>query len=121
MVQALHQGGILPFKSMVADCLYGNSPDFWTACEACVGTVAFVATPADTRCWLQPLATATHTSTYKGEPRTKRVAVPDRGPCTVAPLPHAIPATFWDPRPRSQGTKGPPPSQFPTKPTQPGT
>ncbi|HEU0049914.1 MAG TPA: hypothetical protein VFQ43_20160, partial [Nitrososphaera sp.] len=49
----------LPFKSMVADCLYGNSPDFWAACEACVGTVAFVATPADTRGWLQPLATTT--------------------------------------------------------------
>ncbi len=63
MVQALHQAGILPFKYIVADCLYGNSPDFWAACEACVGTVAFVATPADTRGWLQPLATTTHTST----------------------------------------------------------
>jgi hypothetical protein len=55
----------LSFKYIVVDCLYGNSPEFWAACEACVSTVAFVATPADTRCWLQPLATTTHTYTYK--------------------------------------------------------
>src|ERR671926_422989 len=29
MVRALHEAGILPFKYIVADCLYGNSPDFW--------------------------------------------------------------------------------------------
>jgi SRSO17 transposase len=63
MVRTLHEAGVLSFRYIVADCLYGNSPDFWAACEACIGTVAFVATPADTRCWLQPLATATHTST----------------------------------------------------------
>ena len=49
LVQGLHQAGVLSFKYIVADCLYGNSPDFWAACAACVGTVAFVATPADTR------------------------------------------------------------------------
>src|SRR5919197_3760008 len=65
MVQDLYSARVLPFKYVVADCLYGNSPDFWAACEACVGTVAFVATPADTRCWLQPLATTTQTYTYK--------------------------------------------------------
>jgi SRSO17 transposase len=61
MVQGLHRASVLPCKYIVADCLYGNSPDFWAACEAWVGTVAFVAPPAETRCWLQPLATTTHT------------------------------------------------------------
>ena len=89
------------------DCLYGNSPDFWAACEACVGTVAFVATPADTRCWLQPLATTTHTYTSKGALRTKRVAVTDTPPSTVAALAHALPTTFWYRRTVSEGTKGP--------------
>src|ERR687886_364337 len=107
MVQALHQAGILPFRYIVADCLYGNSPDFWAACEACVGTVAFMATPADTRGWLQPLATTTHTSTYKGKQRSKRVAVPATPPSTVAEVAHAIPATFWYRRTVSEGTKGP--------------
>jgi SRSO17 transposase len=107
MVQELHQAGILPFKYIVADCLYGNSPDFWAACETCVGTVAFVATPADTRGWLQPLATTTQTYTYKGEPRTKRVAVTDMPPSTVAEVARAIPATFWYRRTVAEGTKGP--------------
>jgi hypothetical protein len=107
MVQALHQGGILPCKSIVAACLYGTSPDFWTVCEACGGTVAFVATPADTRCWLQPLATTTHTSTYKGELRTKRGAGTATPPSTVAEVAHAIPATFWYRRTVSEGTQGP--------------
>jgi SRSO17 transposase len=107
MVQELHQAGILPFKYIVADCLYGNSPDFWAACEACVGTVAFVATPADTRGWLQPLATTLHPYPYKGAQRTKRVAVPDTPPGTVAELAHAIPAMFWYRRTVSEGTKGP--------------
>jgi SRSO17 transposase len=108
MVQALHHAGGLPFKYIVADCLYGNSPDFWAACEACVGTVAFVATPADTRGWPQPLATTTHTYTYKGEQRTKRVAVtPAKAPCTVAALAQTIHPTFWSQRTVSEGTKGP--------------
>ena len=107
MVRDLHHAGVLPFKYIVADCLYGNSPDFWAACETCVGTVAFVATPADTRCWLQPLATTPHTYTSKGAQRTKRVAVTDTPPGTVAALAHAIPATFWYRRTVSEGTKGP--------------
>src|SRR5215470_1232005 len=108
MVQALHQAGVLPFKYIVADGLYGHSPDFWAACEACVGTVAFVATPADTQGWLQPVATTTHTYTYRGEQRTKRrAAAPAPAPCTVAALAQAIPATFWYRRTVSEGTKGP--------------
>ena len=107
MVQALHQAGILPFKYIVADCLYGNRPDFWAACEACVGTVACVATPADTRGWLQPLATTWHSYPYKGAQRTKRVTVTDTPPSTVAALAHAIPATFGYRRTVAEGTKGP--------------
>jgi len=107
MVRTLHEAGGLSFRYIVADCLYGNSPDFWAACEACIGTVAFVATPADTRCWLQPLATTTHTYTYKRERRTKRVAVTAMPPSTVAEVAHAIPATFWYRRTVSEGTKGP--------------
>jgi SRSO17 transposase len=108
MVRALHEASVLSFKYIVADCLYGNSPDFWAACEACVGTVAFVATPADTQCWLEPLATAMHTYTYKGEARTQRRPTASApAPGTVAALAQAIPATFWYRRTVSEGTKGP--------------
>jgi SRSO17 transposase len=108
MVQNLYCASVLPFKYLVADGLYGHSPDCWEACAAWIGTVAFVATPADTRCWLQPLATTTPTSTYKGEQRTKRIAAaPATAPCTVAARAQAIPTTFWDRRTVSEGTKGP--------------
>ena len=53
MLQAIAQEGLLPFKYVVADCLYGNSPDFLDAVDACVGVTALVAIPAETRCWLQ--------------------------------------------------------------------
>jgi SRSO17 transposase len=108
MVRALHHGGVLPFRYIVADCLYGNSPDFWAACEACVGTVAFLAIPEDTRCWLQPVATQSHTYTYRGKQRTKRVvAPPDTPPRTVAALAREIGTTFWYRRTVSEGSKGP--------------
>jgi SRSO17 transposase len=75
MLQAIAQEGLLPFKYLVADCLYGNSPDFLDAIDACVGVTAFVAIPADTRCWLQAPRTTHKTYTYKGEERSKRVVI----------------------------------------------
>jgi SRSO17 transposase len=108
MVHELHAAGILPFRYIVADCLYGNSPEFWAACEACVGTVACVAIPEDTRCWLQPLATQLHTYTYRGETRTKRVVAPlDTPPRTVAKIARELSVTGWYRRTVSEGAKGP--------------
>src|SRR5256714_480483 len=78
-------GGRLPFKHIVADWLYGNSPTFLDAIEACVGITAFVAIPSETRCWLQRPRTADKRYRYKGEARAKRVVVaPDSAPRTVA-------------------------------------
>jgi hypothetical protein len=79
-----------------------------------VGTVAFVATPADTQGWLPPVATTTHTYRYKGEQRTKRQALAP-APSTVVALAQAIPPTFWYRRTVSEGTKGPITSEFARK------
>jgi SRSO17 transposase len=62
MVRGLHESGTVPFRSMTADGLSGNRPEFWAACEACVGPVACVAVPEATRCWLAPVATTTQSS-----------------------------------------------------------
>jgi SRSO17 transposase len=108
MVQALAQEGLLPFKYVVADCLYGNSPAFWDAIEACVGVSAFVAIPAETRCWLQRPRTEDRTYTYKGAVRVKRVAVaPSNVPRSVAAVAAGLPASSWYRRTVSEGTKGP--------------
>ena len=53
MLQAIAHERLLPFKYVVADCLYGNSPDFLAAVDACVGGMTFVAIPSETRCWRQ--------------------------------------------------------------------
>ena len=108
MLQALAQEALLPFKYVVADCLYGNSPDFLDAVDTCIGVTAFVAIPAETRCWLQAPRTTDKTYTYKGEARTKRVVVdPAHEPCTVAALAARLPPSSWYRRQVSEGTKGP--------------
>jgi SRSO17 transposase len=108
MLQAIVQEGLLPFKYVVADCLYGNSPDFLDAVDACVGVTTFVAIPADTRCWLQAPRTAEQTYRYRGEVHTKRMVVaPANAPCTVAALAARLPASSWYQRQVSEGTKGP--------------
>jgi SRSO17 transposase len=87
MLRRIAREGLLPFKYVVADCLYGQSPDFLDAVDACVGITTFVAIPADTRCWLQRPRTAEQPYRYKGEERSKRVVVaPAHDTCTVATL-----------------------------------
>src|SRR5215510_12961390 len=73
MLRALRDEGMLPFKYVVADCLYGNSPALLAAVEEAGGTIYFVSIPADTRCWLHSPVMATKQYTYKGEKRTKRL------------------------------------------------
>src|SRR5919198_3508659 len=75
MLQAIAHEGLLPFKYLVADCLYGNSPDFWDAVDACVGVTALLAVPSETRCWLQRPQTTDKHYRYKGEARAKRMVV----------------------------------------------
>jgi SRSO17 transposase len=108
MVQTIAAEGLLPFKYLVADCLYGNSPAFWDAIEACVGVTAFVAIPAETRGWLQRPPTADTPYRYKGEARSKRVVVaPDNAARPVAAMAASLPASSWYRRTVSEGTKGP--------------
>jgi SRSO17 transposase len=97
----------------VADCLYGNSPDFLDAVDACVGLTALVAISSETRCWLQRPQTADKRYMYKGEARAKPVVVaPPHAPCSVAAVAASLPASRWYQRQVSVGTKGPIVSAF---------
>ncbi len=53
MFQELQHQETLPFRYVVADTIYGNSPEFIEAVEKCNGTIYFVSIPADTQCWLR--------------------------------------------------------------------
>jgi len=108
MLHALRQEGLLPFKYVVADGLYGQSPDFLDAVDACIGVTTFVAIPAETHCWLQRPQTEDKTSTYKGDVRAKRVVVASTdASSSVAALAACLPASRWYRRRVSEGTKGP--------------
>jgi len=108
MLQAIAHEGLVPFRYVVADCLYGNSPDFLDAVDACVGVTTFVAIPSETRCWLQRPRTEDKTYTYKGDVRSKRVVVvPTNAPSAVAAVAASLPASSWYQRTVSEGTKGP--------------
>src|SRR5438132_11335471 len=108
MVTAIRSEGRLPFKYLVADCLYGNSPDFLDAIDACVGVTSLVSIPSDTRSWLQRPVTTEKTSKYKGAMRSQRVVAPEVvAPLTVAALAQSLPSSGWYRRRVSEGTKGP--------------
>src|SRR5262249_44911973 len=108
MLQSIVREGLLPFQYVVADCLYGHSPNFLDAVDACIGGTTCVAIPADTRCRLQGPKTTARTSRYKGAARAKRVVIaPATDACTVAALAARLPASAWDRRPVAEGTKGP--------------
>src|SRR5216683_4337462 len=108
MLQAIRSQGRLPCKYLVADCLYGNSPDFLDAVDSCIGVTSWVSIPADTRCWLQRPLTTEKTSTYRGEIRAKRlVAAETQAPVTVETLAQSLASSCWYRRTVSEGTKGP--------------
>src|SRR5713101_1693101 len=108
MFQAIRSKGRLPFKYLVADCLYGNSPDFLDAVDSCIGVTSLVSIPADTRCWLQRPLTTEKTYTYRGEVRAKRmVAAETQAPGTVETLAQSLASSCWYRRTVSEGTEGP--------------
>src|SRR4029450_10242031 len=108
MLQSLRQEGILPFRYIVADSVYGHSPDFLAALEAWVGTTALVAISSETRWWPQRPATQEQPYRYTGAERTKRHLRPTASaPQSVAALAAALPGWQGDRRAGSGGTKGP--------------
>jgi SRSO17 transposase len=53
LLRALRDEGVLPFKDVVADGLYGPSPALLEAVEDEGSPISFVSIPAETRCWVQ--------------------------------------------------------------------
>jgi hypothetical protein len=92
----------------VADSVYGNSPDFLAAIDACVGATALVSISSETRCWPQRPATQEQAYRDKGAERAKRHLRPTAvAPQSVAALAASLPAWQWYRRKVSEGTKGP--------------
>src|SRR5262245_39695987 len=108
MSQPRRSSDLLPFRYIVAASVYGNSPDFLAAIDACVGVTALVALSSETRCWLQRPVTQEQAYRYQGEERAKRHLRPTASaPQSVAALAATLPAWQWYRRTVSEGTKGP--------------
>ena len=108
MLGAIVEENILPFKYVLADSLYGISPEFIEAVEALPGKTYFVSVPKDTLCWLKRPMTITKEYLWGGKARSKTVLVdPDSKPISMDELAGNINDYFWYRRKVSEGTKGP--------------
>ena len=108
MLTGLGEEDVLPFKYVLADSMYGVSPEFIAAVEAMPDKTYFVSVPKDTHCWLKRPMTITKEYRWGGEKRTKRCLVaPEAKPLTVEDLAKNTNDYFWYRRKVSEGTKGP--------------
>jgi SRSO17 transposase len=108
MLGAIVEQETLPFKYVLADSLYGVSPEFIEAVEALPDKTYFVQVPKDTLCWLKRPMAITKQYLWGGKLRTKTVLVdPDSKPISVEELAENINDYFWYRRKVSEGTKGP--------------
>jgi len=108
MFNKIDEEGAIPFKYVVADSLYGTSPEFIGAVESCVGATYFVEVAADTRCWFKRPITRERQYKYKGEIHSRTVLEKtERKPISVSTLAMNINDYFWYRRRVSEGTKSP--------------
>lgn len=108
MFQELVNENVLPFKYVLADSLYGASPDFLEAVEKYVGMIYFVSIPSDTQCWLKMPVLRKKQYKHKGEIKTKTILEKTgKKPITVNDLAKNINNFFWYKRKVSEGAKGP--------------
>ena len=100
--------GILSFKYILGDSIYGVSPEFIEAASQLVGTTYFVSVPGKTLCWLKSPVTVEKKYKYKGKQRRKKILVDtEKKPIPLTALAQNTNSYFWYRRTVSEGTKGP--------------
>jgi SRSO17 transposase len=108
MLKSISAEGILPFKYVLADSVYGMNPEFIEAVEAIVGTTYFVSVNKNTLCWLKQPLTITEHYQWGGKSRTRTTVADSTGkPIKFCDLAKNIHDFFWYRRTVSEGTKGP--------------
>jgi len=108
MFSAIARQGVIPFKYVTADTVYGNSPDFIEAVESVAGVVYFLAAPCDTLCVLKQPLMVEKEYRYRGKKQVKKqVAKWDTEPVRIDKLARNISPYYWYRRTVSEGTKGP--------------
>jgi len=108
MLHDLQDQKVIPYKYVLADSLYGNSPEFIDAIEKYENLTYFVGIPSDTLCWLKRPITHKKEYKYKGEVHSKDILEKtEKKPMSFETLAKNTNNCFWYRRKVSEGTKGP--------------
>lgn len=108
MLRGISDEKALPFKYILADSVYGMSPEFIETVEAFPDKTYLVSIPKSTLCWLKQPMIITKQYRWSGEIRTKTIlADSDSKPMSVGELAKNISDYFWYRRKVSEGAKGP--------------
>lgn len=104
----IREEGVLPFKYVTADTVYGSSPDFIDTLEDLPGVTYFVSLPCDAQCWLKTPAVVEKQYKYRGEVKNKKVLKNKNDkPISVSRPAKNTNDYFWYKRKVSEGAKGP--------------
>jgi SRSO17 transposase len=104
MLNHLVEEAAVPFKYIVADSLYGNSPEFIEAVESHAHLTYFVEIPCDTRCWIKRPVTREKRYKYRGKIRSKTIVEKtEKKPIDVSTLAKSINDFFWYRRKKARG------------------
>jgi SRSO17 transposase len=107
MLEEIVQSEILPFKYILADSIYGNSPDFLTAAQQMIGVTYFVSISSETLCWLRPPSVEKMKYKVGSKVRTKRLLLEKKDPIKVSDFAKSLGNFYWYKRTVSEGAKGP--------------
>ena len=108
MFHDLQEQKSIPYKYVLADSLYGNSPEFIDAIEEYTDITYFVSIPSDTLCWLKRPLTRKKEYKYKDEVHTKEILEKtEKKPISFETIAMNTNNCFWYRRKVSEGTKGP--------------
>ncbi len=98
----------LPFKYVLGDSIYGNSPDFIEAVSSLRGVTYFVSVPEDTLCRPKIPTTVQKTYKYRGKLCSRTVLTDEtQKPVKLSTMARNINSYFWYRRTVSEGNKGP--------------
>lgn len=108
MAEDIIEQDLIPVKYIVADSIYGNSPEFVEQVEKYTGKTYFLGVSSETQCWLRLPAITEKEYKYRGEVRQKMVLKQgEKKPVSLMELARSINSFFWYRRTVSEGTKGP--------------
>lgn len=108
MLREISGDSVLPFRYVVADTVYGCSPEFIHTVEEITGVSYFVSMPKDALCWLTMPMVIIKEYRYKGKVRRKKLlGEPGDAPLSFDTIARNTNSYFWYRRKVSEGTKGP--------------